>query len=104
MKCVKQTYSEIEEDIIEIKKLLESKKMIVVTHYNSTLNGAYIESRNALIHMVVEICKKHGIPVIQPSEVLRDYHQDEMMTSDLGHYTDSGLAAFSDYMNRYLEH
>lgn len=104
IKCIKQTYSEIEEDIIEIKKLLESKKMIVVTHYNSKLNGQYLESRNALIHMVVEICEKHGIPVIQPAEVLHTYSQEEVMTSDLGHYTDVGLAAFSDYINRYLEY
>lgn len=101
-KCVKQTYTEIEHDILEIIKLLEKKKIILVTHYNSKINGEYIESRNKLITILTEICKKHNIMIIKPSEVLADYKQEDVMTNDLGHYTNLGLSKFSEYINNYL--
>lgn len=101
--CVKQTYSEIEDDLVEIKKLLGHRKMIVVTHYNSKMNGEYIEARNKLITTVSEICEKHVIPVIKPSDVLTEYTQEEVMTADLGHYTDFGKRKFSEYINSYIK-
>ena len=100
--CIKQSYSEIENDILEIKKLLEPRKLIVVTHYDSKLNGEYIESRNNLIIVLAEICEKYKIPIIKPSEVLKDYKQEEVMTYDLGHYTDFGLSKFTTYINNYI--
>jgi hypothetical protein len=101
-KCIKQTYSEIENDILEIKKLLEPRKIVFVTHYNSIMNGNYIESRNNLITVLAEICEKYSIPVIKPSEVLKDYKQEEVMSDDLGHYTQFGISKFTDYLNNYL--
>jgi hypothetical protein len=101
-KCIKQTYTEIENDILEIKTLLEPRKIILVTHYNSKINNEYIESRNNLIIMLSEICEKYNIPIIKPSEVLKDYIQEDVMTSDLGHYTSLGLSKFSEYINNYL--
>jgi hypothetical protein len=97
--CMKQTPIEIEHDLLEIKKLLEPRKMIVVTHYNSKRNGTYIESRNNLITLVGNICEKYNIPIIKPSNVLVDFKQEEVMTEDLGHYTTRGLAIWSEYMN-----
>ena len=100
--CIKQTPTEIENDLIEIKKLLEPRKMIVVTHYNSKRNGTYMESRNNLITLVGDICEKYNIPIIKPSDVLTDYKQEEVMTDDLGHYTTFGLTAWSKYINPAL--
>ena len=101
-KCIKQTYDEIENDILEINKLIQPRKIVVVTHYNSKMNGQYIESRNTLITMLAEICEKHNIPIIKPSEVLKDYSQEEVITHDLGHYTPFGQFKFTEYINNYL--
>ncbi len=101
-RCIKQTYAEIETDILEIKKLLEPRKIIFVTHYNSKLNGQYIESRNNLILMLTNICEKYAIPIINPSKVLNEYKQEDVMTNDLGHYTSFGFQKFTEYINNYL--
>jgi hypothetical protein len=102
-KCIKQTYDEIENDILEIKKLLEPRKLIFVTHYNAKKNGEYLKSRSNLITFLSEICEKYNIPLVKPSEVLKDYEQEQVMKKDLGHYTPLGFSKFSDYMNNYLD-
>jgi len=101
-KCIKQTYAEIENDILEIISLLGKKKIILVTHYNSKLNGEYIESRNNLITFLSGVCEKNNIPIIRPAEVLKDYKQEEVITEDLGHYTSFGMSKFNEYINNYL--
>jgi hypothetical protein len=102
-KCIKQTYTEIENDILEIKKLLEPKKIIFVTHYNAKMNGKYIESRNNLITCLSEICQKYNIPILKPSEVLKDYKQEDVIYDDLGHYTSFGHNKFNEYLNNFIE-
>ena len=103
-KLIKQNNKEIENDIIEIRKLLYPKKIIIVSHYNSILNdGKYIQSRNHLIILLHIICKKHEIHFINPKNVLSKFAQNIIMTSDLGHYTDFGLNEFSKYMNNYVK-
>jgi len=101
-KCIKQTYNEIENDILEIKALLEPRKILFVTHYNSKINGEYIESRNNLITFLGKTCEKYNIPIIKPSEVLKEYKQEEVITSDLGHYTSFGLSKISEYIDAYI--
>ena len=101
-KCIKQTCDEIESDILEIKKLVEPRKILIVTHYNSKLNGQYIEQRDNLITLLYNICKKYNISIIKPSDVLKDYTQEEVMTNDLGHYTSFGSSKFNEYINNYL--
>lgn len=100
--CIKQSYDEIESDMLEIKTLLEPRKIVVVTHYNSKLNGEYIESRNNLITSLSKICKKYNIPLVNPSEVLKNYKQEDIMQNDLGHYTPFGISKFTEHMNNYL--
>ena len=102
-RCVKQTPDEIENDIVEIKRLLEPRAIILVTHYNSKLNGEYIESRSSLITLLQKIAKKYNIPVINPSTVLKQYTQTQVMTPDLGHYTRFGFSVFTQYMNNYFK-
>jgi hypothetical protein len=97
----KQSDEEIENDILEIQKMLYPKKIIIVSHYNSKQNSEYINSRNHLINLLSCICKKHYIPFINPTVVLSNYTQNQVMTSDLGHYTDFGINTFSNYMNNF---
>ena len=99
----KQSDEEIEQDILEIQKMLYPKKMIIVSHYNSKENGEYIPSRNELIQLLDCICKKYEFLFVNPTIVLSNYTQEEVMSTDLGHYTDFGLNEFSAYMNTFLK-
>lgn len=98
----KQSDKEIENDILEIQKMLYPKKIIIVSHYNAKKNGQYINSRNHLIHLLDNICKKYNITFINPTIVLSNYTQQQVLGSDLGHYTEIGKKQFSKYMNNYL--
>lgn len=99
----KQSDEEIETDILEIRKLLYPKKIIIVSHYNAKHNGEYIEPRNALINLLDNICTTHKIPFVNPTIVLKDFKQEVVMLGDLGHYTGPGLKNFTEYMNNYLK-
>lgn len=102
--CEKQTDEEITNDILLIKEMLYPKKIIIVSHYNSTIHGKYIDSRNHLINLLYNICKNNSIPFINPTNVLCNFKQNKVMTSDLCHYTDFGIKQFSNYVNRYLQY
>ena len=97
-----QTDEEIENDLLEIKKMLYPKKFIIVSHYNSKLNGEYMYSRNKLINLLDIICIKHNIPFINPTNVLSNFTQNEVMIDDLGHYTDICINYFSNYINSFV--
>ena len=98
-----QSDDEIENDIINIQKLLYPKKIIIISHYNSKKDNELMYDRNHLICLLDNICNKHNIPFINPTEVLSNYTQEEVMTSDLGHFTDFGLNIFNDYINDYID-
>jgi hypothetical protein len=98
----KQSDEEIENDILEIQKMLYPKKVIIVSHYNSKINGEYINSRNKLIKLLDVICKKYDILFINPTDVLSKYTQEQVMSSDLGHYTEFGINEFSNYLNNLI--
>ena len=98
----KQSDEELENDILEIQKMLYPKKIIIVSHYNSKQNGEYIHSRNNLIILLDIICKKYNIPFINPTVVLANYSQEQVIKNDLGHYTDFGINKFSNYINNYI--
>ena len=98
----KQSDEEIENDILEIQKILYPTKIIIVSHYNVKKDGQYINSRNHLINLLDNICKKYNITFINPTIVLSSYRQQQVMTSDLGHYTEFGRKQFSKYMNDFL--
>ena len=98
-----QSDEEIENDILEIQKLLYPRKVVIVSHYNSKLNGTYIDSRNSLVCLLDKICEKHGISFINPREALGQYTQEQVMSDNLGHYTEFGLSEFGKYMNNYIK-
>lgn len=99
----KQSDEEIESDILEIREMLYPKQIVIVSHYNSKQNGEYINARNHLINLLDCICKKHHIPFVNPTLALSKYTQEQIMTDDLGHYTDFGIDKFSSYMNHFLK-
>jgi hypothetical protein len=99
----KQNDEEIENDILEIKKLLYPKRFIIVSHYNSKKNDEFLNSRNNLINLLDKICNKHNIPFINPTIVLSKFSQEEVMYDDLGHYTEFGKNEFSDYVNNFIK-
>jgi len=99
----KQSDEEIENDILEIQKMLYPKKIIIVSHYNSKYNGEYINSRNNLINLLDSICKKYNITFINPTNVLSNYTQEQVINSDLGHYNNLGINEFTNYVNKFLK-
>ena len=101
--CRKLSSEEIESDILEIKKLIEPRKIILVTHYDAILDTDYIQSRHTLITVVSQIAEKQGICVVNPRDVLKDYGQVEVLKQDLGHYTNLGMQVFTNYMNNLVD-
>jgi hypothetical protein len=98
----KQSDEEIETDILEIRDMLAPKKVVIVSHYNAKLHGENIPARNHLIQLLDSICKKHAIPFVNPTDVLVEYSQEQVMSEDLGHYTNLGIKTFTNYMNSGL--
>ena len=78
-----QSKEEIEQDIVKICNMLNEKKLIFVTHIDYG-----IEKRKTLIDEVSEICNRHNIPYVNPSEKFKTL-QKEMIDSN--HYTPKGL-------------
>ena len=59
-------------------------------------------SRNKLINLLDKICIKHNIPFINPTNVLSNFTQNEVMQNDLGHYTDLGINYLSNYIDSFV--
>jgi hypothetical protein len=98
----RQSDSEIESDIKEIASLVGKKQLVIVSHYNSKLNGEYLKSRNDLITLLRHICLKHDIVFIDPTIILSKYEQHTVMSEDLGHYTSFGSATLTNYINNLI--
>ena len=101
-KIEKQSDEEIENDILEIQKMLYPKKIIIISHYNAKKGSQYINSRNHLINLLDNICKKYNITFINPTIVLSNYNQKDVIGDNLGHYTETGKEQFLEYMNNFL--
>jgi hypothetical protein len=99
----KQSDDEIENDILEIRKMLFPKKIVIVSHYNSKQKNEYIKARNDLILLLDRLCQKHDIPFINPTVALSMFTQEEVMTDDLGHYTNLGYIEIAKCINLYVK-
>lgn len=98
---VVQTDEEIEQDLLEIKRLLYPKKIVVVSHYNSLRDGIEIPARKQLIDLLSRLCTQHSIPFVDPTVAL-SYPQEKVMTGDLGHYTDFGRNEIANHLNQVI--
>lgn len=101
-KCVKMDSDEIERDILEIQRLIQPRRLICVTHFKAKLYGNFLSSRVWLIDLIVDLAKKHNIQLINPSSVLAEYTQSEVILRDLAHYTQFGIAKMVAHMSEVL--
>jgi hypothetical protein len=101
-KCITMGPDELERDILEIRRLIKPQRLILVTHYNAKLYGAYLIARDTLINLIMGVAKKHNIAVINPSAVLVTYTQEQVFMRDLVHYTQFGISKMVEYMNDFL--
>lgn len=85
-----QSKDEIETDILEIIKLLNGKKVVFVTHIDYG-----IKIRKVLIDEILEICNKHSIPCVNPSDKI-DVLKKEM--KDSNHFSSLGFGILADYI------
>jgi hypothetical protein len=84
-KVVLQTYEEIENDILEIRRLVDPRPLLIVSHYNVTHNNDKIPQRDYLIKLLGKICKKHRIMFLNPTNLVAQFEQSDIMEPDLGH-------------------
>jgi len=80
-----QTSDEIESDILEIQKLVYPRPILIVSHYNVTVENCKLHSRDYLITLLGEICKKHNIMFLNPTTLVSQFEQSDIMEPDLGH-------------------
>ena len=98
------TNEEIESDILEIQKMIGNKKLVIVSHYSVYINNKLLQSRYELIKTLENICKKHNLIFIQPNEIIGDDKlQNQIISSDLGHYTSYGHKLFTKNATSFLE-
>lgn len=102
-KIINQSDEEIENDILEIQKILFPKKIIIISHFNiKQENGEFIESRNYLINLLDTICKKHSIPFINPTNVFSNFKQDKILHG-IHHYNNFAYKFFSNYVDNFIK-
>lgn len=89
-KIEEQTNEEIESDILAIKRILNGKKLVIVSHLNVEIDGKKIEARENLIYLLKSLCQKHKIHFISPSDLMSDYKQEDYMGIGLNHYSKEG--------------
>lgn len=75
-----QNKEEIKNDIDELLKLFENKKVIFVSHILP--NNKKLEKRKYLIDTLTNICNSKKLDLINPTEVMFD----GLLMDDLGHY------------------
>lgn len=98
-----QSDKEIENDIKHIKSMLHPKKIIIISHYNVKLDNKYLVKRNKLVNLLENVCINVKIPFINPTQVLKEYKQKDVIKDDLGHYTKLGETIISNYINGYIK-
>jgi hypothetical protein len=81
---------EIEADLLFLLKYLKNKKILIITHYNVYHNNELLTTRNNLINSIENICKKHQIPLFNPSILFQQYKQNDIIQNDYGHLTNLG--------------
>ena len=97
-----QTYDEIYQDILEIKKQLNNKPIVIVTHLVTINSG----TRYELCNMLEDICKKESIPIINPIKEFtsRGYYNNlnELIQDDGRHYKEPVRPIIKNIYNSYI--
>ncbi len=95
------TDEEIEDDIIQIRKELYPKKMIIMSHFASYNYG----KRYELIQLLKKICDKMDIPFIDQSEVFDKCGIENTTLNEpvLAHYNDLGKYIIAEIIKNKIE-
>jgi hypothetical protein len=99
-----QSYDEIYEDILKLKRELYNKPIIIVTHIVTENKG----SRYELSLILQDICNKENITIIHPVNELisRGYDINHLIEADTRHYTKAGHDAmkiiYDDFIRRVI--
>jgi hypothetical protein len=93
---------EIENDILEIVKELNTKKIIIIGHIVTYEHG----ERYKLLKLLEEICKKYNILFINPVKELtkREYDIYELTVKErvISHYNEKGHKIISSIYDEYI--
>ena len=102
IEIIEQNKDEVEEDIINIKNLL-NKPLIIISH----LVTKNIGERYNLKFWLEEICTKHNIIFIDPVRELQNkgYNIDELFIKEnvLSHYNDEGHKKILEIYKEYID-
>jgi len=81
------TDEEIEHDIIQIRKELHPRPLIIISHFSTYNHG----KRHALIMLLKKICLKLRIPFLNQSNIVKQYGLEILVKEPvLSHYTPDG--------------
>ena len=101
----KQTYEEIENDIVEIMRELTGKKIIIVSHIYSYEHG----ERYELAKSLENICIKYSIPFLNPiTEIKMLYPDIDIQTlfvneNVLKHYNEYGHNIIKNVYDKFIK-
>lgn len=97
-----QTDEEIESDILKIRDLVSPKKLMIVSHFYTKLNG----KRYDLVKLLEYICNKHNINFFDPVKFTntKDSKKIYLQEPVLAHYSEYGRSiissAYKDYISK----
>ena len=101
----KQSAEEIETDMLEIMNLLKHKTVIWVSHINHSEilshNAHIFHERQILIDIIKNICNKHNLNYLSPSECLAHHNLSDILDLDFSHYTTYGRELWFAYLINY---
>jgi hypothetical protein len=93
---------EIREDLKEIINLLSPRKIVLVCYYNSLLNGEVLPDRNQLILLVRQLATEFQLPLVDPNEVFQGIPQEQLVQSDLSHYTTATMQTLGNKIGEVI--
>lgn len=99
----KQTDTEIYQDIKDLLRIIGNKKILIVSHINAKKQGAYLSDRAKLICLLENICRNLDIPFYNPSKFIDICGQNNILYSDLGHYTSFGRKIIKADIQRFIK-
>ena len=89
---------EIEEDLCRIKELILPKKLLIVSHIYTYTYG----TRYELVQLLEQLCLKHNIAFLNPSECLIGEH-DIYLDESILHYTKNGHSIIGSFYKDAIE-
>jgi len=95
------TDSEIEEDLLQLKRILHPKPMCIVTHICTRTYG----TRYELVQLLKRLCSTYSIPLFDPVEQVAGYDPDILYQKEavLSHYTAQGHTIIGEKYRAFIQ-